>query len=408
MLQLFGAGDPTGCGLGFSFIRQSMKQMFFKQGEDELTKAAFIDAKSKATYHKYSIIEQQVVYRSEIERIWRGQIKSLSSEPIVENEIHGKVIDFLEELEIPNAQSHQTLEIPNISQWKEDSYHVAESDDVSQQATSIMGTTNKMLVVNRLIKNEAGALEWKSEIIYDRKVITAYLRYRKLIEQQSDYHATIEETRDEKSSRLRKRAKAHVSKLQMKLGKTTPCEVTIEAVDSQVSNKKLILKISSEDTGTTAKKRKLDTNPEEIEVIPAVNEQPKLVIKLRSIPLRDLASIFESVLAEIIGKPALRPFLNAVKIPGYNDIIKIPMWYAKIQEQILTHTYRSREMFMRDIKLIAENCERFNGVNHPLAIVSKDFTSLVENLLNERTADIVRLEGEILDNQELKVTLPIA
>lgn len=35
MMQLFGPGDPTGCGEGFSFIRASMKEMFFKFGETE-------------------------------------------------------------------------------------------------------------------------------------------------------------------------------------------------------------------------------------------------------------------------------------------------------------------------------------------------------------------------------------
>jgi transcription initiation factor TFIID subunit 1 len=35
MVKLYGPGDPTGCGEGFSFIRASMKEMFFKSGESE-------------------------------------------------------------------------------------------------------------------------------------------------------------------------------------------------------------------------------------------------------------------------------------------------------------------------------------------------------------------------------------
>ncbi len=34
MLKLYGAGDPTGRGEGFSFIRASMKEMFYKSNEN--------------------------------------------------------------------------------------------------------------------------------------------------------------------------------------------------------------------------------------------------------------------------------------------------------------------------------------------------------------------------------------
>jgi transcription initiation factor TFIID subunit 1 len=59
MVQLFGPGDPTGCDEGFSYIRASMKEMFFHHDETEATRSAYIDNKSKNTYHKYSIVEQQ-------------------------------------------------------------------------------------------------------------------------------------------------------------------------------------------------------------------------------------------------------------------------------------------------------------------------------------------------------------
>jgi transcription initiation factor TFIID subunit 1, fungi type len=79
MVQLFGPGDPTGRGEGFSYIRASMKEMFFHHGETEETRSAFIHSKKELTLHKYSIVEQQQVYRAEIERIWHAQQKSLSA-----------------------------------------------------------------------------------------------------------------------------------------------------------------------------------------------------------------------------------------------------------------------------------------------------------------------------------------
>lgn len=42
MVQLFGPGDPTGCGEGFSFIRASMKEMFFKSGDSEAARNGMI------------------------------------------------------------------------------------------------------------------------------------------------------------------------------------------------------------------------------------------------------------------------------------------------------------------------------------------------------------------------------
>jgi hypothetical protein len=34
MLKLYGPGDPTGCGEGFSFLRISMKDVFIRAHED--------------------------------------------------------------------------------------------------------------------------------------------------------------------------------------------------------------------------------------------------------------------------------------------------------------------------------------------------------------------------------------
>jgi transcription initiation factor TFIID subunit 1, fungi type len=64
MLRLHGTGDPTGIGEGFSFIKTSMKEMFFKAGESSEEKLAMID--SRRMYHKYSIAEQQQAYKEEV------------------------------------------------------------------------------------------------------------------------------------------------------------------------------------------------------------------------------------------------------------------------------------------------------------------------------------------------------
>lgn len=86
MVKLYGPGDPTGCGEGFSFIRESMKQMFFRCGESEAKRAAFIEEKTKTTLHKYSIVDQQINYKAEIERIWNAQMKSLTAHSVKSDE----------------------------------------------------------------------------------------------------------------------------------------------------------------------------------------------------------------------------------------------------------------------------------------------------------------------------------
>ena len=77
MLKLHGEGDPTGRGEGFSFIRVSMKDIFIKADEDYETKLAEAEKRPKS-HHKYNVQEQQKVYKSEIDRIWKAQFRALS------------------------------------------------------------------------------------------------------------------------------------------------------------------------------------------------------------------------------------------------------------------------------------------------------------------------------------------
>jgi hypothetical protein len=100
MLKLHGEGDPTGRGEGFSFIRVSMKEIFVPAGEDpeelngkcstpcshlelyscDCVCLSVAEANSRPkNQHRYNVAQQQQVYKSEIERIWRAQFKSLSN-----------------------------------------------------------------------------------------------------------------------------------------------------------------------------------------------------------------------------------------------------------------------------------------------------------------------------------------
>jgi hypothetical protein len=108
MLRLHGDGDPSGRGEAFSMLRVSMKDIFVKAGEDYEQKlgpfsllhvSACIDpcctAEAEArpkSAHKYNVAEQQQIYRSEVERIWKAQYDSLSRKdepPLSDNEDDG-------------------------------------------------------------------------------------------------------------------------------------------------------------------------------------------------------------------------------------------------------------------------------------------------------------------------------
>jgi hypothetical protein len=84
MLRLHGDGDPTGRGEAFSMLRVSMKDIFVKAGEDYEQKLAEAEARPKSA-HKYNVAEQQLIYRSEVDRIWKAQYDSLArkDEPVL-------------------------------------------------------------------------------------------------------------------------------------------------------------------------------------------------------------------------------------------------------------------------------------------------------------------------------------
>ncbi|XP_072182349.1 uncharacterized protein [Diadema setosum] len=66
------------------------------------------------------------------------------------------------------------------------------------------------------------------------------------------------------------------------------------------------------------------------------------------------------------------PFIEAVdpvklNLPDYHDRIKKPMWLGKIEEKFEECAYPSIAEFVADVRLILENCYRYNGLSHPVS-----------------------------------------
>ncbi|KAJ1341751.1 hypothetical protein BSLG_003646 [Batrachochytrium salamandrivorans] len=429
MVKLFGPGDPTGCGEGFSFIRASMKEMFFKSGLSRETRDAFIDAKARATFHKYSIAEQQKEYKEEIERIWSNQILSLSATTVMDD------IDSMDKDLETMRNSKRQLEIeeererrkqygyssasspapysPSAMRNHDDQY----SDD---EAGSMVGSTlagkNKVLVISRLIRNEEGDLDWKSEVITDGRVINAYLRHRSLIEKTDDeegmvpnsiYHDNSVDysqlSEDEKRNYKQRRTRAHVARLQVKLGKKpTPTDPNEAA---QLDPAILLAQSEAE-------------LPAEQAAIPIVKPIPPVILKFNlGQPPPSTPSTSQLAAQQTSGsssntqssnptpssrkrrandsstgnaQPA-KPLCQPITAPGYSEIVHTPKTLHQIRNDVRNFKYRSHIDFTLDIELVARNCNLYHGSGHSLTGVAQSIVDRVKAYVAENEEDLARV-----------------
>ena len=227
MLQLFGPGDPTGHGMGFSYMRASKKKMFFHHGTTEQDRIAFTANKSKQTLHKYSVEEQQEVYKAEIARIWGNQLNSL-----MEKRPTGPLDILADEKSRRESMLADQLVVsaPTSPEPQDDQAPDSEEE-------SVTGKT-KVLVINRLMKN-GDNVEWKSEVVSDPRVINAYLKHRKMIEAPPKYIELIRivegiEPEADIPARIKRRTNAHVVRLQAKQGKRPPIPEDEEISESEL------------------------------------------------------------------------------------------------------------------------------------------------------------------------------
>nr|KAJ3423026.1 hypothetical protein HK105_004201 [Polyrhizophydium stewartii] len=409
MIKLFGPGDPTGCGEGFSFIRASMKEMFFKSGVSENLRNAFIDAKARQTYHKYSIVEQQKEYKEEIERIWTKQLRSLGSTRPPEDD---------------------PSDMERMRQSKR--YSDAEPDDNGSMHGSMAANKNKVLVISRLVRNERGELNWKSEVIRDGRVINAYLRHRNLIENQDvdeDYYASLSE--EERLKFRQRRTRDHVSRLQAKLGKKPTYAAEPEegqtadgaglldengdriagdphgaeqpgapgdpamADAAALANPALAAvagaqgpgtpgqgKASGSAGGSSRKRRAADASAD------ATPSQPK--VPRRGSPKIELSNRLAPLIAEIVAMPGIGPLITLPaphEVAGYAERVPTPKSFDQIQKDVKNYKYKSGEAFLADVQLVASNCAAIYGTNNDLYALAAAAVNRVHAFMAEVPAE---------------------
>ncbi|KAF6841905.1 transcription initiation factor tfiid subunit 1 [Colletotrichum musicola] len=174
MLKLHGQGDPTGHGLGFSFIRTSMKGGYLEtvqKGGSHTTAAdamaAHPDAMRKANNgHAYNVKEQEAMYRKGIREIWDKQKSSLED---------GTEKD--DDLVVPPPADEDDRFYPQRAQTPA---HVDEGmSQITGLTTSTSRNQRKKLKITRDYRNEAGVMEQKVVIIEDPVIIDRYIKRKK-------------------------------------------------------------------------------------------------------------------------------------------------------------------------------------------------------------------------------------
>ncbi|KAI0178563.1 hypothetical protein GGR52DRAFT_532600 [Hypoxylon sp. FL1284] len=173
MVALHGEGDPTGHGLGFSFIKTSMKGGYINAVQGPLaTSADAIERERKANGgHSYNVKKQQDMYNAGIRQIWERQ-KTTLSDPTTHDD--ADILDTANEDDRFNPMQVEATPAP--------------LDDGRSQFSRLSAASRsgkKKLKITRKKVNDAGEATTETVVLDDPVVIRNYLRQRREIEEKS-------------------------------------------------------------------------------------------------------------------------------------------------------------------------------------------------------------------------------
>ena len=174
MLQLHGAGDPTGCGLGFSYIKISMKGGYIGAiAGPNATSEAAIEAERKANGgHTYNVRKQEAAYNDAIREIWDKQKTNLTN-PDERAEDEAEREQAEEDARLGVAETPRSFATP-----------IAFDDSASQfSATSHSG--GKAMRITRTTKDRYGNEKTNTELVTDARIWREYQKRRHAIDAES-------------------------------------------------------------------------------------------------------------------------------------------------------------------------------------------------------------------------------
>ncbi|KOS21579.1 putative transcription initiation factor TFIID 111 kDa subunit [Escovopsis weberi] len=165
MLQLHGEGDPTGHGLGFSFIRTSMKGGYIEAVQGPLaTSADAMEREKRANGgHAYNVKRQQAMYEEGIREIWEKQRATLS-----------------------DPQEHDDNDIV-VTEDEDDRFNVHSAPTPAlydEGASQISGLTSasrhpkRAIRITREVQMPDGTTQTRVEVVHDPVVISQYIKRR--------------------------------------------------------------------------------------------------------------------------------------------------------------------------------------------------------------------------------------
>lgn len=165
MLQLHGEGDPTGHGLGFSFIRTSMKGGYIEAVQGPLaTSADAMEREKRANGgHAYNVKKQQAMYEEGIREIWEKQKMTLSDQ-----------------------QEHDDKDV-QMNEDEDDRFNVqsaatpAQFDEGVSQISGLTSSSRhpkRAIRITREYELPDGTTQSRVEIVHDPVVISQYMKRR--------------------------------------------------------------------------------------------------------------------------------------------------------------------------------------------------------------------------------------
>jgi len=169
MVALHGEGDPTGHGLGFSFIKTSMKGGYINAVQGPLaTSADAIERERKANGgHSYNVKKQQDMYNAAIREIWERQ-KTTLSDPTTHED--SDVLDTANEDDRFNQRHAEATPAP--------------IDDGRSQLSRFSAASRsgkRKLKITRKKRNADGELVTETVVVEDPLVIRNYMKQRSVL-----------------------------------------------------------------------------------------------------------------------------------------------------------------------------------------------------------------------------------
>ncbi|KAI1433834.1 hypothetical protein GGR50DRAFT_459120 [Xylaria sp. CBS 124048] len=189
MVALHGDGDPTGHGLGFSFIKTSMKGGYINAVQGPLaTSADAIERERKANGgHSYNVKKQQDMYNAAIRDIWERQRSTLSD---------GTTHDDADVLDTANEDDRF-----NQRQAEATPALIDDGRSMFSRFSAASRSGKRKLKITRKKTNSAG--EVTSETIYvdDPLVIRSYMKQRSALSEKDRDVYSIKPTADAEQNR---------------------------------------------------------------------------------------------------------------------------------------------------------------------------------------------------------------